>query len=288
VVAKGILSWATGGDARGGPSDDGTERDRAAMARRDSQESRRAVRATVAAAQALRTSLRHAPAPRTVDLAELARTLQEAQTVRDTLERVVELATRAVPACEHASVTLPDEVTLAATDALARRLDTVQYAAGTGPCLDALASGSPSLSGDLAEETRWGDFPAGAVRVGVHSVLSCRLALGGETLGSLNLYAAAPGAFGPLSVPAATAYAAHAAAALARSAEYEKVVQLRQAVSSNRVIGTAIGMLMSSRRISEAEAFDLLRVASQHSNRKLLDIAAELVADNGTGLRASP
>ena len=43
----------------------------------------------------------------------------------------------------------------------------------------------------------------------------------------------------------------------------------------------AIGILMSQRRFTRQEAFDVLRVASQNSNRKLADIAVE-VADTGT------
>jgi len=43
------------------------------------------------------------------------------------------------------------------------------------------------------------------------------------------------------------------------------------------VIGTAIGILMAVRGITEPEAFDLLRVVSQHTNRKLRDIAEDVV-----------
>jgi GAF domain-containing protein len=242
--------------------------------------SRRAPRAT-AAARALRLSLRAGPAPAPVDLAELVRTLRAERSVPATLERIVQLAVPAVPGCEHASVTLPGPATPTATDGLTRRLDAMQYAAGDGPCLDALDCHAPRLSADLAVEERWVDFAAGAVQAGIRSVLSCRLALGGRAFGSLNLYAAPPGAFGPRSLPVASAYAAHAAAALAWAAEHEQTMQLRQAVTTNRVIGTAIGMLMGTRRLSEAEAFDLLRVSSQHTNRTLRDVAADIVARRG-------
>ena len=39
----------------------------------------------------------------------------------------------------------------------------------------------------------------------------------------------------------------------------------------------AIGILMAIRRVSQEEAFDLLRVRSQRSNRKLREIADEVV-----------
>jgi GAF domain-containing protein len=237
------------------------------------------VRATVAAARALRGGRRpEGPRP---DLADLARALHAEHTLQHTLERVVDLAPQAVPGCDHASVTLPGPATPAATDRLARHLDSFQYALGEGPCLAALASITPVLSPDLGAEDRWPEFAAVAVRSGVASALSCRLTLGGEALGSVNLYAAAAGTFGPDAVPLATAYAAHAAVALARVAEHEQVIQLRQAVGSNRMVGTAIGLLMGTRRISEAEAFDLLRVVSQHTDRTLRDIAADVVRHGG-------
>jgi GAF domain-containing protein len=240
------------------------------------------VRATVAAAaRALRGGGRRPEGPRP-DLADLARALHAEHTLPHTLERVVDLAPQAVPGCEHASVTLPGPATPAATDRLARHLDSFQYALGEGPCLEALTSVSPVLSRDLAAEERWPEFAAVALRSGLGSALCCRLTLGGAALGTLNLYAAPAGAFGPATVPVAVAYAAHAAAALARVAMHEQVAQLRQAVTSDRMIGTAIGLLMGTRRISEAEAFDLLRVVSQHTNRKLRDVAVEVVRHRGS------
>jgi GAF domain-containing protein len=276
-VSDGVLPDERRGDA---PEERGRGEDRAAIGRRDAPESRRAVRATVAAASALRHSLRRDPAPVLVDLTELAKELHKVRTMPETLDRIARLALRAVPAAERASVTLPGLITAAATDGLARRLDGLQYGAGAGPTLDALAAVPAEPVADLAglPGPRWRDFPAAAVRAGAHSVLSCPLVLGGETLGALTLYAGPAGAFGPRTRTLAAAYATHAGAALARAAEHEQAVQLRQAVASNPVIGAAIGILVGTERITEAEAFDRLRVASQHSNRKLRDIAAEIVA----------
>ncbi len=179
-------------------------------------------------------------------------------------------------------MTLPSATTPVATGRLARRLDAVQYAAADGPCLDALRPGSPSLSGDLATERRWSGFPAAAVRAGVRGVLSCRFALGESTLGSLDLYATEPGAFGPESVPEAAAYARHSAAALARVVEHEVAAQVRRAVSADRTVGVAVGLLMQARPISEAEAFDLLRASGQRADRPLREVAADVVVRGAT------
>ena len=58
----------------------------------------------------------------------------------------------------------------------------------------------------------------------------------------------------------------------------EHVAQLEEALKSSRTIGAAIGIIMESRHVSEDAAFEALKTASSHSNRKLREIAAELVA----------
>jgi tetrahydromethanopterin S-methyltransferase subunit F len=61
--------------------------------------------------------------------------------------------------------------------------------------------------------------------------------------------------------------------------------QLEQALRSSRTIGAAIGMIMASRNVGEDEAFAILKRASQNSNRKLRELAHELVTSGG---QASP
>ena len=59
-----------------------------------------------------------------------------------------------------------------------------------------------------------------------------------------------------------------------------EVAQLRQALENRDVIGQAKGLLMASAELNEAEAFRLLVRQSQRDNKKLRDVAAELVADH--------
>lgn len=63
----------------------------------------------------------------------------------------------------------------------------------------------------------------------------------------------------------------------------ETATNLRAALMSNRRIGTAIGILMASHKITDAAAFDLLRTASQRTHRKLHDIADEVVETGWLG-----
>jgi AmiR/NasT family two-component response regulator len=56
----------------------------------------------------------------------------------------------------------------------------------------------------------------------------------------------------------------------------EQVAGLQEAVLTRDVIGQAKGILMERHKITAEEAFERLRSASQHQNRKLRDIAEEL------------
>ena len=55
------------------------------------------------------------------------------------------------------------------------------------------------------------------------------------------------------------------------------VGQLRQALQSNRTTGTAVGIVMARYELDSERAFKVLVRTSQQSNRKLHDIAAEVV-----------
>ncbi len=57
----------------------------------------------------------------------------------------------------------------------------------------------------------------------------------------------------------------------------DQAANLQIALTSNRQIGTALGILMASHKITDTAAFALLRNASQHTHRKLRDIADEVV-----------
>ena len=74
--------------------------------------------------------------------------------------------------------------------------------------------------------------------------------------------------------------ATHGALAVALSANQLQVENLRKALASNREIGVAMGVLMTRHQVTRDQAFGLLRMASQNTNRKLHEVALE-VADTG-------
>ena len=63
-----------------------------------------------------------------------------------------------------------------------------------------------------------------------------------------------------------------------------EVAQLREALVSNRRIGMAMGILMRDRDVDEHEAFAALRRISQNSNRKLRDVAEDVIYQRRTPL----
>jgi hypothetical protein len=62
--------------------------------------------------------------------------------------------------------------------------------------------------------------------------------------------------------------------------EFDKSHNLTEALATNRQIGQAIGILMASYKLTSQQSFDLLRGVSQHTHRKLREVADEV---NQTG-----
>jgi len=73
------------------------------------------------------------------------------------------------------------------------------------------------------------------------------------------------------------AVAAACSVALSAIDQRHRAEHLNRALLSGRRIGAAMGILMASRRLTEQQAFDALRVASQHSQRKLRDLADDVL-----------
>ena len=170
-------------------------------------------------------------------------------------------------------------------------VDEVQYGEGDGPCLEAVRTGQITVVTDLAEEHRWGQYPAHSTCHGVRSSASLPLAVNGRTRGALNLYAPTPDAFGVDQQHRAEVFASQASAALTvvvRQAEQTQLTaQLREALATRAVIDQALGVLMVAEHTDHDGAFAFLRESSQRQNRKLRDVAHEIV-QAATGHRPPP
>jgi hypothetical protein len=202
------------------------------------------------------------------------------------LQRLVSVAVDRVPGTRWASVSALRAgrfTTPAATDEAAVRADILQYEIGSGPCVDAALDDSVYVTGDVSTGTRWRTWGERvADEVGVQSVFAQRLHLLDDSrlVASLNIYSDQPAAFDDHAVGMGLVLATHAALILSETIARDRADNLTRALESNREIGVAVGILMHSHRITREQAFDLLRVASQDTNRKLVDVAAD-VADTG-------
>ena len=206
-------------------------------------------------------------------------------TLRSTLDRVAHLAEEAVPAADIVGLTMVVDGrarTAVFTDEDAPEIDSAQYETGIGPCLDAFRHQEVFRIEDTTKDDRWGPFSEAAAAHGVRSTASLPLVANHEGLGALNFYSRSPAAFTDDDVEVGSRYATQAAIVLANSQAYWDAHPLSQdlatAMRSRAVIEQAKGIMMGAQRCSPDEAFQILVRASQRENRKLRDIAEELVS----------
>ncbi|MEA3217430.1 MAG: hypothetical protein QOJ19_3586 [Acidimicrobiia bacterium] len=199
------------------------------------------------------------------------------------LDLVVVLARRTVAGADGVSVTLSREGTMLTSnfsDDVVRELDSVQYKARHGPCVDATRTQRMvriSLDGDGS----YPEFSRAAQQRFMTAVMSAPLTTPQQGLGALNFYSASVERFADDQAEMASLYAGQASILLANAIAYANSTNLnaalREALTTRELIGEAKGILMAREGCSRDEAFDLLRIMSQHSNRKLRTIAEELV-----------
>jgi GAF domain-containing protein len=131
------------------------------------------------------------------------------------------------------------------------------------------------------------EFGTAARQAGIRSFLAAPLLVRGEGIGALNLYSSEPHGFAALDEAVVVLFAGQAAVAVQNSRLYQSArslsAQLEAAMASRAVIEQAKGVIMAGQAVDPDTAFDLLRRASQAQNRKLRDIAGEVVAAAASG-----
>ena len=222
----------------------------------------------------------------------LARVVFADREPSEVLSEITGIARRAMPAVEAASVTLirRDKPFTAAYDGqMALDADEVQYERGYGPCMDAGRAGQMFLVDDTRSERRWPDYARNVAAHGVLSSLSVPLPFQYATIGALNIYASQPKVFDDGDIELTQEVVTWIAIAVgnveAAARPSDDLLQLRTMMLSRALIEQAKGILMERHKITEDEAFTILTHASQRTNTKLRDIAAELVR---TGALPSP
>jgi GAF domain-containing protein len=203
--------------------------------------------------------------------------------LHDTLQQVSQLACEAVGA-DMVGITMLVEGkarTAVFTDETASEIDAAQYQTGIGPCLDAFRYQQVFRIDDMADDIQWPPFSQAAAAHGINSSMSLPLITRHEGVGALNVYSRSAAAFSDDDVSVGLLFATHAAIVLANTQAYWDARQLNEdlteAMKSRATIEQAKGILMGSQRCGPDEAFNMLVRASQRENRKLRDMAADIV-----------
>lgn len=217
-------------------------------------------------------------------LGVLARDLETHDKPGTMLPAVVAAAVAMVPGAEEGSISAVygrrEVRSEAPTSDLSRRVDALQEELQQGPCLDAVYRQQTVRVPDMTTEQRWPLFAAHAARAGARSMLSLQLWVEGDNLGALNLVARTVDAFDDDSEQMGLLVATHAAVAYIGA---RKEAQLTGALINRDLIGQAKGILMERYQITGDRAFVVLTRISQNSNRKLHEVAAELVRSGTIG-----
>ena len=174
--------------------------------------------------------------------------------------------------------------TLGSSDATMGVVEELQFTLGEGPCLDSYRLGRPVFEPALADPItpRWPSFTPPAVAAGVHAIFGFPLQIGAIKLGALDIYVDRPGDLNETQLADALVMAdvvTHEILELqagarpgALASELDTAANLRVAVHQ------AAGMLSVQLAIPIADALIRLRAYTYANNRRVNDVAGDVVA----------
>jgi hypothetical protein len=212
---------------------------------------------------------------------DLAALVYASDDYAEVFEAVVRAAPRLVRGCDHASLMMRRDgryVTAAASDDVAAHIDACELELGEGPCLDAIIDEAVFHDADLTDGSPWPRLTARVLaETPVRGMAGFRIIVDEKKTGALNLFSDEAGALDQHSIDQGIVLASFVSVAMLAADERQAANTLRDGLRSNREIGKAIGLMMAFHKISDTEAFDMLRVASQEMNIKLAEVARQVV-----------
>jgi GAF domain-containing protein len=174
---------------------------------------------------------------------------------------------------------------MAASDEKARILEILQVQISEGPCYDAYRTAAPVINEDLRRAgDRWPEFSRHALAAGFRSVHAFPMRVRREVIGALNVFGSTVGGdIDEADVQIVQALTDTAAIALLqeRAIRRGEVLseQLQGALNSRIVIEQAKGAVAQALGLSIDAAFTVLRGYARRHNRKLTEVAHEVLDD---------
>jgi GAF domain-containing protein len=222
-------------------------------------------------------------------IAALAELLLSDDSSDPQLRQLAELSLELVPGSAAVGVVVAGDNTwtYAASDAVVASLHRRQLDDGRGPVAEALRFGEARRVDDAGAEDRWPGICSAMVTDGLLSCLVLPLRADRQPGGVLAIYGRERGCFAGAGHDLALLFAAQGGVALRNARLYRNCTQLvgnlRVALESRAVIEQAKGILVAEYGCSPDVAFERLSMLSQNINRKVKDIAADLVAGKING-----
>jgi GAF domain-containing protein len=202
------------------------------------------------------------------------------------LRRIVE-ATHQLFAVDGAGLMLvdPDQLlrNIADSDRRIGDLEELQIEHGEGPCVDAFEDKTLIDTEDLAAEARWPKFSPAAVDRGLLAVLASPIPYNQHAIGVVVVvFSAEVHPWSPEGELALVAFTDLAALTIANTMQSEErgelASQLQRALDARVVIEQAKGALVAREGLSEREAFERLRRQARRQRRRVVEVAAEMMA----------
>jgi len=217
-------------------------------------------------------------------LVSATRSIEDEDDLLTLLQHVAEIAHEAIDGASSTGVTIDlggRVYTAVHTDQRTLRVDSEQYDAGQGPCLDASRTRAVVVVDFAEAAATWPRFAAAARDEGILSFLAAPLFTAEQSLGSLNLYGRSPSAFDTFDAEVLAMLTSAVSRAIGDFARFRSArdvaTSIQRALETRAPIEQAKGMLMAVHQIDADQAFNMLRRRSQETNVPLRTIAADLV-----------
>jgi transcriptional regulator with GAF, ATPase, and Fis domain len=170
---------------------------------------------------------------------------------------------------------------IASSEERMRLLELFELQGAEGPCLDAYASGRAVQASAAESRLRWPVFGPHAAEVGFQRMCAVPLRVRTDIIGALNLFRGDDEPFTDVEMDIAQAMAEVAAIALLQERALREqgllTGQLQAALNSRVIIEQAKGMLSEYLTVTVDDAFELLRGYARTHNRRLTDVAGNVV-----------